>query len=79
MEDALVLFIEMVSNGVIPDIFTYNTILHGLFQTGRIAAAKELYVRIVKRGIETELSTCNIIRQGLCKNNLTDDALRLFQ
>uniref|UniRef100_A0A0E0EZG4 NADPH-protochlorophyllide oxidoreductase n=1 Tax=Oryza meridionalis TaxID=40149 RepID=A0A0E0EZG4_9ORYZ len=67
MEDALVLFREMESSGVSPEIIT------------RTAAAKELYVGITESGTQLELSTYNIILHGLCKNNLTDEALRMFQ
>jgi pentatricopeptide repeat protein len=53
--------------------------LHGLFQAGRTASAKELYMRMVDSGIQLDVDTCTIFFGGLCDNGCLDEAMRMFQ
>uniref|UniRef100_A0A0D9XLB6 NB-ARC domain-containing protein n=1 Tax=Leersia perrieri TaxID=77586 RepID=A0A0D9XLB6_9ORYZ len=75
MEDALALFREMVNKGISPNFITCDIMMQGFFQTGRAANAKELFLWIIKSGIQIKLRTYNMILHGLCKNNVTLTAM----
>ena len=37
------MYTEMVSKGIRPDVVTYNTLLTGVFQVGRVGDARKLF------------------------------------
>jgi pentatricopeptide repeat protein len=54
IDDAIRLFLQMLSNAVTPGIITYSTILPGYFSLGDVQA-KELYLNMIKSGAQLDI------------------------
>lgn len=72
------LYRQIISNGVRQTVITYNTLLSGLFQAGQAGYAQKLFDEMKLYNVEPDLSTYNILIDGLCKNNCVQEAVELF-
>ncbi|KAL6501180.1 hypothetical protein OROHE_025043 [Orobanche hederae] len=65
--------------GFIPDVFTFNTLLKGLFRGNRINEAQELFRKMVKEELcELSVVTYGTVIDGLCKAGNTAMAIDLL-
>ncbi|KAK6785923.1 hypothetical protein RDI58_014448 [Solanum bulbocastanum] len=67
------LFREISLKGSKPNIVTYNTILQGLFEVGRIGVAKQLLVEMVSAGPVPNLSIYTLCLMKLSSMGLLPD------
>nr|XP_025703132.1 pentatricopeptide repeat-containing protein At1g12300, mitochondrial-like [Arachis hypogaea] len=74
IDDALNLFEEMRRKNLVTDTVTYN----GLFKSGRLKNAKEIFQDLSIKGCSPNVRTYNIMIHGLCKEGLFEEALALL-
>ncbi|KAL6501172.1 hypothetical protein OROHE_025035 [Orobanche hederae] len=66
--------------GFIPDVFTFSTLLKGLFRGNRINEVRELFRKIVREGLcELDVVTYGTLIDGLCKASNTAMAIELLR
>ncbi|KAK3182858.1 hypothetical protein Dsin_030144 [Dipteronia sinensis] len=68
----------MVSEGVMLDSMAYNTLLSGFFQVGKIGQAKKIFGEMRFNNVAPDVSTYNILIDGLCKNGCVTKAIEVF-
>ncbi|CAN8253428.1 unnamed protein product [Cochlearia groenlandica] len=68
----------MVSGGMAPNIWTYNILLHGLCNNGKLEKALVIFEDLQKSEVEPNIFTYNIIIKGMCKTEKVEDAWCLF-
>ncbi|KAF9597230.1 hypothetical protein IFM89_016371 [Coptis chinensis] len=78
MNQSLLLFEQMSSEGVEPNEFTWNVIISGYAHSGDCNGALELFSRMRNRGLTPDLVTWNATIAGLVQNNRNVEALTLF-
>ncbi|KAK8700383.1 hypothetical protein V6N13_018780 [Hibiscus sabdariffa] len=69
----------MSRTGPSPDNVTYNTLMQGMFQLGRVTAACKLLGKMLASGLVPSQVTCTILLDGLCKSGKLQVALKIFQ
>ncbi|KAK6145575.1 hypothetical protein DH2020_022395 [Rehmannia glutinosa] len=66
--------------GCVPDVFTFNTLLKGLFRENKINEAQELFRKMVREGFcQLNVVTYGIVIDGLCKAGNTAMAIELLR
>ncbi|KAL6565310.1 hypothetical protein OROGR_002261 [Orobanche gracilis] len=66
--------------GCVPNVFTFNTLLKGLFRGNRINEAQELFRKMVREGLcELSVVTYGTVIDGLCKAGNTAMAIELLR
>ncbi|EPS69973.1 hypothetical protein M569_04785 [Genlisea aurea] len=73
------LFVQMVGVGIVPDVATFNKLIHILCKNGDVSETEVLLDKVLKRGFVPNLFTLNIFIQGLCKKGLTGEAVRMLE
>ncbi|KAH6807798.1 Pentatricopeptide repeat superfamily protein [Perilla frutescens var. frutescens] len=73
------LFDEMLRLGLVPNVTTFNKLMHTLCKKGDIRESEMLLDKVLKRGVLPNLFTFNIFIQGLCKKGLPDGAARMLE
>ncbi|KAK1310053.1 hypothetical protein QJS10_CPA08g00387 [Acorus calamus] len=61
-----------------PNVFTYNTVLHLLFEEKMSLLALAVYNRMIKSDCRPGRSTFHLLIDGLCKSGRMEDAVALF-
>ncbi|KAK8700335.1 hypothetical protein V6N13_018734 [Hibiscus sabdariffa] len=79
IDEAMELFNEKSRIGPTPDNVTYNTLMQGMFQLGRVTAACKLLGKMLASGLVPSRVTCMILLDGLCKSGKLKVALKIFQ
>jgi pentatricopeptide repeat domain-containing protein 1/leucine-rich PPR motif-containing protein len=75
VDKAMNLFEEMQSKKITPDAVTYNSLIDGLFKSGKISFALELVDEMHDRGQPADVITYNSLLHALCKNHQLDKAI----
>ncbi|KAM7462435.1 hypothetical protein LguiA_030556 [Lonicera macranthoides] len=70
---------EIRRKGVNHTVVTYNTILHGMRENGKFAAAEELFNEMLVEGLSPNVVTYNILLDSMCKNRQIAEAFSLFR
>lgn len=73
------LFDEMLRYGLIPNVTTFNKLIHTLSKKGDTRESEILLDKVLKRGVLPNLFTFNIFIQGLCKKGVLDEAERMLE
>ncbi|KVH91309.1 Pentatricopeptide repeat-containing protein [Cynara cardunculus var. scolymus] len=69
-----------LKRGVVPNVFTFNTILNGLILEDRILEAKRLFKKVIKEQLcDLDVVTYNTMIKGLCKFGNNDTAISLLR
>ncbi|PKA65708.1 Pentatricopeptide repeat-containing protein [Apostasia shenzhenica] len=76
LADAIALFDEMVVLGLKPNKITYNTLVKGICEAGRMDLLKKIMDEDV--GFRPEICTFNTLISAHCNNSNVDDALKVF-
>ncbi|PQQ02363.1 hypothetical protein Pyn_34922 [Prunus yedoensis var. nudiflora] len=69
----------MKDQGLMPDVVTYNTLIHGLCQSGKWEKAKSFLICMVDSGISPDVYTFAVLISALCKEERIQEALALFE
>ncbi|KAL5230630.1 hypothetical protein ABZP36_029406 [Zizania latifolia] len=80
LEPALDVFHKMKQDEHVElDAYAYTTMIGGLFQHGYVDHGRELYLEMMKRGIEPDAETYNVMMKWYCKSNCTGGAMELYK
>ncbi|KAG0502818.1 hypothetical protein HPP92_002890 [Vanilla planifolia] len=60
-----------------PDIYAYNTMVHGFLKIGYVDSAKKLLKQMADRGLEWNVVTYGMMINWYCKNRRVDRAMEL--
>ncbi|KAG2277497.1 hypothetical protein Bca52824_060052 [Brassica carinata] len=60
VEDGMKLLCHMSREGIIGDVFTYNTLIHGYCQAGKLSVALKVFGRMVDCGVAPDVVTYNV-------------------
>ncbi|KAK1567573.1 hypothetical protein Q3G72_013738 [Acer saccharum] len=71
------LFSEMKGNGILADVVTYTSLIHGLCCVGDWEEAKSLFIEMLNQGVQPTTVTFNVLLDELCKNGKMDEANKL--
>lgn len=77
--EACQLFDQMLGLGIVPNVTTFNKLLHTLCKKGDIKESEKLLDKVLKRGVLPNLFTVNIFIQGLCSKGRLDEATRMLE
>lgn len=67
MHEAQKLERDMRERGLLPDVFTINTIINGLCKQGRMKLAIDCFVEMHRSGLQPDIVTYNTLINGFCK------------
>ena len=67
MDEALILFQDMINHGVLQNVVTYTSLIHGLCKFGRWEEAKRFLFDILDDGISPNVYTYSALIDSLCK------------
>ncbi|KAK0589547.1 hypothetical protein LWI29_015686 [Acer saccharum] len=76
IEDALGLFTRMEELGVAPNVFTFNTIIHGLY--GKLEGGLKLKEDMIKQGIQPSNNIYRLLLHGVCNTGKLEEAIKLW-
>lgn len=76
--EAFELFDKMLRLGIVPDIPTFNKLLHTLCKKGNVRGCERLLDKVFKRGVSPNLFTFNIFIQGFSRRGLIHEASRIM-
>lgn len=68
----------MTSNGLIPNIRSYNIVLAGLFANGEVEKALSRFEHMQKTRNDLDIITYTIMIHGMCKACMVKEAYDLF-
>ncbi|KAK2967935.1 hypothetical protein RJ640_010545 [Escallonia rubra] len=74
VDDALTLFSEMIEKCVLPNVITYNSLVHGLCNNGRLDEAIRLLREMGIRKISPTAHTFTTVVDALCKEGMAEVA-----
>ncbi|KAF3772013.1 Pentatricopeptide repeat-containing protein [Nymphaea thermarum] len=74
LRNAMMLFSELILRRLKPDFYVYNSMISGLFTVGLGHHSKEVFLDMIERGIEPDMSTFRVLLAGYCKERKFDDA-----
>ncbi|KAM7522724.1 hypothetical protein LguiA_012626 [Lonicera macranthoides] len=74
VSDARNLFDEMIEKGISPDVVTYTSLIHGLFNLGLWEEVNKLLRQMVEQKVSPNLLTFSIIVDALCKEGMVREA-----
>ncbi|KAL4188043.1 hypothetical protein AMTRI_Chr09g42170 [Amborella trichopoda] len=77
LEEARKIFYKMAYLGLVPNIFTYNTIIEGYCKEGNLSRAYKLCDEMLLMGVETNIGTYTSLISGLEREGKMKDALEL--
>ncbi|KAG4907136.1 hypothetical protein JHK82_055800 [Glycine max] len=69
---------EMVEKGLLPDVFTYTSLIHGECIVDKVDEALKLFNEMLVKGIRGNVKTYTAIISGLSKEGRADEALKLY-
>ncbi|CAI9099163.1 OLC1v1035944C1 [Oldenlandia corymbosa var. corymbosa] len=67
------------SKGIVGDIFTYSTLLHGYVTEGNTAGMVEMKKRFEAAGIGMDIVMCNVLIKALFMMGLFEDAYAIYK
>lgn len=67
MDEGYKFWEDMIKRGFNPDIITYNTLIHGLCNLGRMEKAVGLLHELKNEGLVPDLFTFSTMMDGYCK------------
>lgn len=78
MEEAWLLWYEMVAMGIQPNHYTYNAIINGYCKAGDINNARNMYDKMLSKGFKESTLSCNTMLYGICFNGRMAEAITMF-
>ncbi|KAI3904625.1 hypothetical protein MKW98_014805 [Papaver atlanticum] len=75
---SLFLFAKMLRTGILPDIWTCNTLMNCYFKTGQPQEAIRVHQNFLLDGLSPCAATINTMINGFCENGYVSNALRMF-
>ncbi|XP_076952805.1 uncharacterized protein LOC143626694 [Bidens hawaiensis] len=78
MKEALVLFDDMIDNGVKPNTFTFNVIINGFGKTGNIGFMLDMYEKMLTFGCTPDVITFTSIIDGHCRVGDLQNGLKVW-
>ncbi|PIA34798.1 hypothetical protein AQUCO_03700224v1, partial [Aquilegia coerulea] len=78
MEDASILFDEMVHLGINPNSFTYNVLIDGFGKNADICSAAAIYEKMLLKGCPPDVVTLSSLIDGYCRIGDVDEAMKLW-
>ncbi|KAJ6748847.1 hypothetical protein OIU79_029850 [Salix purpurea] len=78
VENALKVFDEMPTMGMIPNLVTYTTILGGFVSRGDLVNAEKVFSEIFDKGWSPDAITYTVLMVGYCKQGRLSDAIKVM-
>ncbi|KAG8057945.1 hypothetical protein GUJ93_ZPchr0002g23450 [Zizania palustris] len=75
LNEALAIFRTMVADGVVPNRFTYNTMVQGFCDAGRMELVKEV---LEVDSFKPDTCTFNTVMIAHCREGRIEDAMKVF-
>ncbi|XP_044510674.1 pentatricopeptide repeat-containing protein At1g63080, mitochondrial-like isoform X2 [Mangifera indica] len=72
------MFNRLHSNGFVPDVITYNIIMHGFCKEGKLEMASKCFSDMEQNGVAPDLVTFNTLMSGFLQNNETLKVVELL-
>ncbi|GLT77038.1 hypothetical protein SLA2020_486620 [Shorea laevis] len=72
------ILMQLADSGNVPDIFTYNILIHGFCKAGNINGALKLFEELHLKGLSPDAITYGTLITGLLRVGREDDAFRIF-
>nr|POE73488.1 pentatricopeptide repeat-containing protein, chloroplastic [Quercus suber]POE81807.1 pentatricopeptide repeat-containing protein, chloroplastic [Quercus suber] len=80
VKEAIAALSEMVMSGIVPNNFSYSTILNASSSILSLELGEQVHSRVIKAGLEDDISVGNALIDMYMKcSNLIDNALRVFR
>ncbi|KAK9692062.1 hypothetical protein RND81_09G238700 [Saponaria officinalis] len=79
LPQALGLFKEMKTKGILPNVITYSTLIRGLCNLGRWDEAKDLLSEMLNNSIAPDIETYNTLIDMYCKEGNVDEARAILE
>ncbi|KAJ4879246.1 Pentatricopeptide repeat-containing protein [Raphanus sativus] len=73
------IFREVSLRGLVADTVTYNTLVQGFCEAGKLNVAKQLFQEMVSGGAHPNIVTYKILLDGLCDNGELQEALGILE
>jgi pentatricopeptide repeat protein len=64
---------EMLDWAIPPNVFTYNSIVHGFCNLGQLNEATRLFKEMIGRDVMPDTVTFTILVDGLCKEGMVSE------
>uniref|UniRef100_A0A0A9FR15 Pentatricopeptide repeat-containing protein n=1 Tax=Arundo donax TaxID=35708 RepID=A0A0A9FR15_ARUDO len=61
LKDALDMFVDMPAHGIMPDTYTFNTLINVFGLSCNMAQAEALFCNMIVRGINADTKTYNVM------------------
>ncbi|MCI31326.1 pentatricopeptide repeat-containing protein, partial [Trifolium medium] len=71
-------FEEMQKQGLKPNTITYNSLINGLCNNGKLEDAVNLWDKMVGLGLKPDIVTYNALINGFCKKKMMKEAKKVF-
>lgn len=79
VSDASNILNDAVTKGILPDIFSFNTLIDGYCKQSKLADAIEILNTMWDHDVVPDVITYNTILNGLCKLKTSDDVMETFK
>ncbi|KAJ4769343.1 hypothetical protein LUZ62_053600 [Rhynchospora pubera] len=68
----------MHARGVVTNVYTYNSLIHGLCKNGSVNAAQKVFENMHAYGIVADLYTYSVLIHSFCRQGSMHSAVNLF-
>ncbi|XVF37959.1 hypothetical protein REPUB_Repub20aG0056300 [Reevesia pubescens] len=78
-EEAITMLELMIQRNIKPDNVSYNSLIHGLCNSGQWVEATRLFSRMMNEGVHPNVRTFNSLIKALCKEKRTGEAMAILE
>lgn len=76
--EAYELLVKLSDSGVVPDLYTYNTLINGMFKAGQVNGALNLFEEIQRKGHSPDPVTYKTLMTWFCRRKEPSAAFRIW-
>ncbi|XP_022843098.1 pentatricopeptide repeat-containing protein At5g15280, mitochondrial [Olea europaea var. sylvestris] len=73
LRNSFIYFLEILSRGLKPHLYSYNALLSGIFKAGMWRHSHDILHEMNDRGVTPDMSTLRVIIAGFCKERQFDE------
>ncbi|XP_057544062.1 pentatricopeptide repeat-containing protein At1g55890, mitochondrial-like [Amaranthus tricolor] len=77
-DDALELFDQIEENGINPCVYSFNSLLCGIYENGKFEEGEKIWERMIKNGVVPDTISYNSKLHRLFNDGKVSEAMRLF-